>query len=70
MAVTYIIKQQTSGGNHSAVIVEDLRSQKRLGFAFWDPARGQFAFAPDNENLVLSATDQTALVAILNSLSK
>ena len=44
--------------------------QKRLAVAFWDPARGQFAFAPDNQDFVLSAADQTALLAILNGLSR
>jgi hypothetical protein len=70
MSVAYKILQEHPGGNHSALIVTDLRSCNRLGIAYWDPARGQFAFSPDNQDLVLSAADQTALVTILNGLSR
>ena len=45
-------------------------SQKRIGVAQFDIARNQFAFIPDNNDLVLSAADQASLVAILNALSK
>ena len=70
MAVTYKISQQHSGGNHSAVLIEDSVSQRRLGVAFFDPARNQFAFSPDNQDLVLSAPDAATIVTILNSLSR
>lgn len=70
MAVTYKTAQQHSGGNHSAVFIEDSASQRRLGIAVWDPARMQFAFSPDNNDLVLSAADAAAIVAILNSLTR
>jgi hypothetical protein len=59
--------QQHSGGNHSAVILD---RDVRLGLAVWDPARGQFAFSPDNNDLVLSAADAGAITTILNGLSK
>ena len=70
MAVTYKVTQQHSGGNHSAIFLEDSTSQKKIGIAVWDPARAQFAFNPDNQDIALSAADQTAIVAILNSLSR
>jgi hypothetical protein len=70
MAVTYRVFQTHNGGNHGATIIEDNVSQKRIGIVQFDPARNQFAFNPDNNDLVLSAVDQASLVAILNSLSK
>ena len=70
MSVAYKVVQSRSGQNHGATIIEDSVSQKRLGVAHWDPARGQFAFQSDNNDLVLSAADQTAIVAILNGLSR
>jgi hypothetical protein len=70
MAVTYKVVQQHTGGNHGAIFIEDIVSQRRLGTAVYDPARNQFAFSSDNNDLVLSSADQTAIVAILNSLSR
>lgn len=70
MAVTYRVSQTRNGGIHGATIIEDNVSQKRIGVAQFDIARNQFAFIPDNNDLVLSAADQASLVAILNALSK
>ena len=70
MALTYKIIQSNSGGVHSALIISDNFAQTRVGVAHWDPARGNFAFSPDNPNLVLSSADQGALVSILNGLSR
>jgi hypothetical protein len=70
MAVTYHILQQKSGGNHSAIFIEDPVSQKKIGVAVYDPARAQFSFVPDSHDIVLSAADQAAIVAILNGLSR
>jgi hypothetical protein len=59
--------QQHSGGNHSAVVLD---RDKRIGLAIYDSARGQFCFRPDDHDIVLSAADQAAIVATLNSLSR
>jgi hypothetical protein len=56
--------------NHGATIIEDSVSQKRFGVAHWDPARGQFAFSADNNDIVLNAADAAAIVVILSSLSR
>ncbi len=60
----------TSGGNPRSNSVSLIYPYIELGIACWDPARGQFAFSPFNNDLVLSAADQTAIVAILNGLSR
>ena len=70
MAVTYKVTQQKSGGNHSAIFLEDNLSQREIGIAVWDPARNQFAFHPDNADLALTAADSAAIVSALNLLTK
>jgi hypothetical protein len=70
MAVTYKTMQQRSGVPHSAVFLEDNVSQRQIGVAVWDPARSQFCFHADPQDIVLSAADQAAIVTILNGLSK
>lgn len=70
MAVTYKVTQQHSGGNHSAIFIEDAVSQKEIGRAVWDPARAQFCFSPDSHDIALSAADAAAIVVILNGLSR
>ena len=69
MSISVRTTQQRSGGNHGAILYRDLNNVE-LGVAVWDPARGEFAFSPFNNDLVLSASDLTAIVAILNSLSR
>lgn len=70
MSVTYRITQQHSGGNHDAIFIEDNVSQRKIGNAVYDPARGQFAFIPVDHDIVLSTADTATIVSILNSLSK
>ena len=69
MSISARTTQQHSGGTHGAILYRDLNNVE-FGIACWDPARGQFAFSPFNNDLVLSAADQTAIVAILNGLSR
>jgi len=69
MPITVKTKQMHSGGNHSAVVLRDINGVD-LGQAVYDPARGQFAFIPSDHDVVLSAADQTAIVNLLNSLSR
>lgn len=75
MAIRATTVQQHPGGNHSAVITQSVGAGANdgalvLGKAVWDPARAQFAFLPDNQDLVLSAADQASIVAALNSMSR
>jgi hypothetical protein len=70
MAVTYRNLQQKSGGIHHAIFIEDNVSQKKIGEAVYDPARGQFAFIPADHDIVLSAADKASIVTILNGLSQ
>jgi hypothetical protein len=71
MALTHKIIQQRAGTNHSAVFIEDnFVSQKRIGVAVYDPVRSQFAFSLADHDIVLSAADQSAILAILNSLQR
>lgn len=75
MAVRATTVQQHPGGNHSAIITASAGvgasdGNLVLGKAVWDPARAQFAFIPDNQDLVLSAADQAIIVATLNSMSR
>jgi len=74
---TFVTKtqQQKLGGNHSAIIARSAgvgsgNGEIPLGKAVYDPARNQFAFHPDNQDIVLSSAEQTEILAILNSLSK
>ncbi len=70
MSVAYKVVQSRAGQNHGATIIEDSLSQKRIGVAHWDPARNNFAFQSDNNDIVLSAADAASIVVILNSLSR
>ena len=70
MAITYRILQQKSGGAHHATFIEDVVSQRKIGEAVFDTARGQFAFIPMDHDVVLSAADAASIVTILNGLSK
>jgi hypothetical protein len=70
MSVAYKVVQSRAGQNYGATIIEDNVSQKRIGVAQFDIARNQFAFIPDNNDIVLSAADAAAIVVILNSLSR
>ena len=68
-------QQQHNGGNHSAIIARSAGASSNsgeipLGIAVWDPARGQFAFHPTNQDIVLSTAEQVEIVAILNGLSR
>ena len=68
-------QEQHSGGNHSAIIARSAGASSNsgeipLGIAVWDPARGQFAFHPNNQDVALSSAEQTEIVGILNSLSR
>jgi len=69
MPITLKIKQMHSGGNHSAILYRDVNNVE-LGVAVWDPARGQFAFSPFDNDLVLSSSDQTTIVNLLNGLGR
>jgi len=61
--------QQHSGGNHAGILYRDTNGVE-LGTAVWDPARGQFCFHPTPEDQPLTAGDQTAIVALLNSMTR
>ena len=68
-------EQQKTGGNHSSVIARSAGASSGngeipLGRAVYDPARAQFAFIPDLYDVVLTAAEQTEIVAILNGLSR
>ena len=69
MPITLKIKQMHSGGNHSDTILQDLNGVV-LGQAVYDPARAQFAFVPDNQDIQLNTNDQTTIVNLLNSMSR
>lgn len=75
MAFVTKSKQQHTGGNHSAIIVRSNGASTSsgeipIGQAIWDLARAQFAFIPNNQDIVLSAAEQTEIVAILNGLTR
>lgn len=69
--ISSLASLQQSGGVHYYVIYNDVAGQSnRIGQAIFDPARAQYAFLPDVHALVLTSAQQTAIVAVLNGLSK
>jgi len=68
MSISLRTTQQKNGGNHAGIIYRDSNGVE-LGVAVWDPVRLQFAFHPTPEDQPLTASDQAAIVTILNGLS-
>ena len=69
MAIYLRTTPQHAGGNHAGLIYRDTNGVE-LGIAVWDPARNQFCFHATPEDQVLSAADQTAILALLNGMTR
>jgi hypothetical protein len=70
MSLSLRTTQQKTGGNHAGIIYRGDSNGVELGVVVWDPARLQFCFHATPEDQPLTAADQAAIVALLNSMTR